>query len=119
MTRTWPVLVTSLLALFSSAALNYAVAERDCTSENMTCTGNCSRMIPDYYGMREGCMSNCRNDKWNCDAQNYWERQRAEQARIEELRRQAEAARASMSEEERQRRSLERERAFVPRPRQW
>ena len=123
MTRTWPVLITSLLALFSPAAVNYAAAERDCRGENMTCTSNCTRMIPGYgpaeRAVQDGCMSNCRNAQWFCGRENDLERQRAEQARAEELRRQAEAARASMSEAERQRQSLERERNFQRPTFQW
>ena len=82
MTRTWPVLIMSLSALFSPAAVNYAAA--DCASDNSWCTNNCNGMFQGsgpYATARESCLSNCRNVKYNCDAQNYWEqRRRAEEA---------------------------------------
>ena len=89
MTRTWPVLITSLLALFSPAAVNYAAA-RDCISEQMACNSNCTGMIPGYgpveRGVQQGCLSNCRNAEWNCARENSLESDRAERARAEELR---------------------------------
>ena len=89
MTRTWPVLITSLLALFSPAAVNYAAAYRDCTSEQMACKGNCTGMIPAYgsvdRAVQQGCLSNCGNAEWNCARENSLESDRAERARAEEL----------------------------------
>ena len=90
MTRTWPVLITSLLALFSPAAVNYAAAYRDCISEQMACKGNCTGMIPGYgpveRAVQQGCLSNCRNGEWNCARENSLESDRAEQTREEQRR---------------------------------
>jgi hypothetical protein len=117
MARTWPVLITSLLALFSPAAVNYAAAEQDCASVNSTCTGNCNRMIPNYGSVesaaRAGCLYNCRNGEWMCKYDNNQEKKRAEEARIQEIRR----ARAAIDEETKQKDSLARERAAGFRPR--
>ena len=90
MTRTWPVLITSLLALFSLAAVNHAAAYRDCSSEQSACNGRCTGMIPGYGPMeravQQGCLSSCRDAEWNCARENSLESDRAERARAEELR---------------------------------
>ena len=83
MTRTWPVLITSLLVFFSPAAVNYAAAIRDCIGEQMDCNKNCKTMIPSSgpveRAVQQGCLSNCRNAEWYCARENHFEDERAQQ----------------------------------------
>src|SRR5262245_38684423 len=94
MTRTWPVLITSLLALFSPAAINGAVAYRDCISEQMACNSRCNTMIPGGPSgsvertIQQGCIESCRKVEWSCARENSLESERAEKLRWEERHRQ-------------------------------
>jgi hypothetical protein len=74
MTRAWPVLITSLLALLSPAAVNNAAAWRDCTSEQYACAGRCATMVFPHANpgsveraVQGGCVDSCRNARWSCD----------------------------------------------------
>jgi hypothetical protein len=93
MTRTGLVLITSLLALFSPAAVNDAAAYRDCRSEQMACNSRCTTMIPSYgqveRAVQQGCIESCRNAEWSCARENSLESDRAEKPRWEERHRQS------------------------------
>jgi len=93
MTRTWPVLITSLLALLSPAAVNDAAAYRDCISEQMACNSRCNTMIPSSgsveRAVQQGCRDSCRNAEWSCARENSLESDRVEKLRWEERHRQS------------------------------
>src|SRR5215470_9544683 len=69
MTRTWPLLIASLLALFSPAAVNYAAA--NCQSDYQSCSIYCSNTFsgnPLGGNLQIGCRNACYDNFRTCDA---------------------------------------------------
>jgi len=69
MKRTWPVLITSLLALFSPAAVNYAAA--NCQSDYQSCSMYCSSTFsgnPLGGNLQIGCRNACYDNMQTCNA---------------------------------------------------
>jgi hypothetical protein len=58
------VFMTSLVGLFSAAAVNYAAAQLDCSSRDIDCTANC-QVLPSE--LSAGCQTHCFEDRQECE----------------------------------------------------
>src|SRR5215813_5354373 len=69
MTRTWPALITSLLALLSPAAVSYPAA--NCESDHHSCSMYCGTTFsgnPLGGNLQIGCRNACYDNFRTCDA---------------------------------------------------